>query len=152
MDHLEFEKFYKGLCQFDGYLGMALQVHAPGKITYTLEVKAHHLTFPDACHGGVVAAMMDAVLGVTCLSWTLTQGNSCNTVEFKTNYLSGARPGDLLEGTGQIDFIGSTLMVASAHIHDKTSGRLVAKGLGTFSQYPITKKADALADSGLEIL
>ena len=146
MDTSTFEKFYKAHCQFDTHLGMDLEIHSPGKATYRLEVKEHHLTLPDSCHGGVIAAMMDALLGLTCLSWSLPQGNSLSTVEFKINYLSVARPGDLLEGTGGIDFIGSRLMVASANIIETRSGRSIAKGLGTFSQYPLSKKSEVLKD------
>jgi len=135
-----FEKFYTELVQFDDYLGMKLKVHSPGDITYTLRVKKHHLTSPDACHGGVIAAMMDSVLGVTALSWAVSKGNLCSTVEFKINYLTPVKPDDLLEGTGEIDFTGSKLIVTNAKIIEKVTKRLVAKGMGTFSQYPISKK------------
>ena len=35
----DFEKYWKGLVQFDKHMGMDLKVHAPGDLTYTLEIK-----------------------------------------------------------------------------------------------------------------
>ncbi len=95
-DHKLFEKVYKGTVQFDKFMGMDLAVNAPGKVPYTMEIKKEHLPGPDACHGGVISAMMDAVLGVGSLSWAVSKGNLCNTVELKTNYLKRVRPGDIL--------------------------------------------------------
>ena len=136
----EFEKLYSELVQFDRFLGLQLQVLAPGKIIYDLKVRKHHSTSPDACHGGVISAMMDAVLGVTALSWAASKGNLCSTVEFKVNYLAPVRPGDHLQGSAAIDFPGSSLIVVSGHIKEMKSGEMIAKGMGTFSQYPIEKK------------
>ncbi len=139
-----FQKHYREIVRFDGLLGMKLQVHAPGKITYTLQIREDHLTAPDQCHGGVISAMMDSVLGLTALSLAVSQGNLCSTVEFKMNYISVARPGDIIEGTAEVDYSGSKLITTSGSIKDITSGRLIAKGMGTFMQYPISKKMEAL--------
>ena len=140
-----FNKYYNELVQFDKYLGMRLQVSAPGKITYTLEIAPHHLSSPDQCHGGVVSAMMDAVLGVTALSWAVSRENFCSTVEFKINYISTAKQGEILVGTADIDYTGATIITTSGTIREHDSGRLVAKGMGTFVQYPITKKPEVVA-------
>jgi len=139
-----FEKYYTDLVNFDRFLGMKLQVHAPGKITYTLEITENHLTAPDQCHGGVISAMMDAVLGVTALSLAVSQGNLCSTVEYKMNYLSTAKPGEIIEGSADVDFSGSTIICTSGGIREVQSGRFIAKGMGTFLQYPISKKMDTL--------
>lgn len=135
-----FEKFYNGIVKFDSYLGMELKVHEPGRIKYTLEIKEHHLTSPDQTHGGVTSAMMDAVLGVTALSWAVSQNNLCSTVEFKINYISTAKCGEILEGTADIDYSGSRTITVTGTIREKNTGRLIAKGMGTFAQYPMTKK------------
>ncbi|MCP4601852.1 MAG: PaaI family thioesterase [Proteobacteria bacterium] len=139
-----FETHYKDMVQFDDYLGMDLNVEAPGKVTYTLEVRQHHLTAPDSAHGGVTAALMDAALGVSALSYAVSQGNLCATVEFKINYLMQAKPGNILIATGEVKHTGSRIIVSRADILDKESGKLIATGLGTFTQYPIEKRADVL--------
>lgn len=144
-----FEKYYSEMTRFDRFLGMKLTVHSAGKITYMLEVADNHLTSPDQCHGGVISAMMDSVLGVTALSLAVSQGNLCSTVEFKINYLSTGKPGEILEGTADVDFSGSTIICTSGVIRDVKSGRLIAKGIGTFLQYPISKKMETLKSTGV---
>ena len=136
----DFESVYSRVVQFDEHLGMVLDVRAPGDITYTLDIAKHHLATPDTCHGGVISGMMDAVLGITALSYAVSKGNLCATVEFKINYLSPAKLGERLKGRGAIDFYGSKLIVTSGSIITHKEKRLVAKGLGTFSQYPLSKK------------
>jgi uncharacterized protein (TIGR00369 family) len=143
-EYADFAALYKTICRFDQFLGMALEVREPGKIVYRLTVVENHLSMPPACHGGVIAAMMDATLGVTALSWAVAHGNLCATVEFKTHFFSPVKQGDSLQGTGEIDFAGASLVVTTAQIMDMTTHRLVAKGMGTFSLYPITKKRELL--------
>lgn len=144
MNPKDFEALYRNACQYDRHMGMTLTLHEPGKITYALTVTAAHVSFLDACHGGVIAGMMDATLGVTALSWAVPKGKLCATVEFKTHFFSPVKRGDKLEGTGEIDFAGSRLVVTTAHIMDTTSGQLVAKGMGTFNLYPLAKRKELL--------
>jgi uncharacterized protein (TIGR00369 family) len=144
-----FEKHYLDLVKFDRFLGMKLKVYEPGRITYTLEIIDNHLSTPDQCHGGVISAMMDSVLGVTALSLAVSNGNLCSTVEYKINYLSTAKPGDVLEGSADVDLSGSTLIYTSGTIKEITTGRVIAKGMGTFLQYSISKKMATLKAAGL---
>jgi acyl-coenzyme A thioesterase PaaI-like protein len=88
--------------------------------------------------------MMDSVLGVTALSLAVSQANLCSTVEFKMNYISVARPGEIIEGSADVDYSGSKLITTSGFIRETKTGRLIAKGMGTFMQYPISKKLDTL--------
>ena len=60
------------------------------------------------------------------------------------NYISVARPGEIIEGTADVDYSGSKLITTSGFIRDTESGRLIAKGMGTFMQYPMSKKMDTL--------
>jgi uncharacterized protein (TIGR00369 family) len=146
MNHSEFEAFYRNTCNFDRHMNMRLKVHEFGKITYCLRIDECHLSFPTACHGGVIAGIMDATLGVTALSWAIPRGKLCATVEFKTHFFEPVKPGDELEGSGEIDFTGSRLVVTTARIVDTTTECLVAKGMGTFTLYPISKKGNLLAN------
>lgn len=135
-----FESNYKERVKFDAFMGMDLKVIEPGEVTYTLLVKDEHTTAPHSAHGGVCAAMMDATLGVAALSYAVTQGNLCATVEFKLNYLAQVRPGETLISHGKIQHTGSRLIVSEATIKEATSGELKAMGLGTFTQYPMEKR------------
>lgn len=144
MEHAElmkfFENHYKKMVQFDKHMGMELTVESPGNVSYVLEVKEQHLTAPDSAHGGVAAAMMDATLGVAALSYAVTNGNLCATVEFKINYLKPARPGTTLISKGKVKSTGKSLVVSQGDIIEKESGNLIATGLGTFTQYPSDKR------------
>ncbi len=140
----DFARFFEEICAFDRYLGMHLTVHGPGRIAYRLTVDERHLSMPGACHGGVLAAMMDGVLGLTALSRVFPEGKLCQTVEFKINYLAAVGPGVTLEGDGRIDFAGSRLLVTTGDIIDHADRRQIAKGMGTFSLYPLDKKPDLL--------
>ena len=133
----DFETLYKDLVQFDRHLGMDLTVNAPGDVTYVLEIQNQHLTSPDASHGGVLSAMMDAVLGVAALSWAVSKGNLCSTVEFKINFLRPAA-GDYLSCKSTVIRNGSRIIIAESEVSDRreTSETLVAKALVTLTSVP----------------
>lgn len=139
-----FEQVYRETSHFDRFLGMQLSVHGPGAIEYRLCLEEQHLSPTGACHGGVIAAMMDAVLGVTALSWAIPRDRLCATVEFKLNYFASAQGGDCLSGRAQLEFTGSRLVVVSGKITDLNTGQAVARGMGTFNLYPIGKRTHLL--------
>lgn len=142
-----FEANYRQSVTFDRYLGMTLSVKDVGDVTYTLTVGPDHLTARDSAHGGVAAAMMDGALGVAALSFAVSRGNLCATVEFKINYLRQVRPGDHLVAHGKVKHTGKRLIVSECDIREQKSGDLVATGLGTFTQYPMDRRQDVLADT-----
>lgn len=118
---------------------MELEVLSPGRIKYLMPVKEQHLATPIAIHGGVLSAFMDAVLGVSSLSASCHDGKLVSTVEFKINYLAPARLGDVLVGEGRVIQKGNRLIIAEGDIKVQNSEKLIAKGIGTFSAYPIEK-------------
>ena len=133
----QFEKFYQNLSKFDQSLGLRLKVISPREIQYSLKICEEHLSSPQVCHGGVIAGMMDATLGVGALAYAVTQNKLCSTVEFKINYLGPAHLGEILIGKSQIDFIGKRLVVTNATI--SSGNQPIAKGMGTFNLYPMEK-------------
>lgn len=137
-----FESQYQKMVQFDKHLGMTLNVVAPGKVSYRLQIKEFHLTAPKSAHGGVTAAMMDATLGVAALSYAVSQGNLCATVEFKINYIKQASPGIVMVSEGAVQHSGKRLIVSRGEIKEEQTGDLIALGLGTFTQYPLDRRSD----------
>jgi len=144
MDAKDLEKLFRKTSQFDQTLGMNFIVKSAGEIEYTMTIDSRHLSSPQISHGGAIAGMMDNVLGVTALSYAVTQEKLCSTVEFKINYLNPAKLGDVLTGSAQIDYIGKRLVVTSGFI--KCGERLIAKGMGTFNLYPMEKFKQFSAD------
>lgn len=139
-----FEERYKESVSFDSYLGMDLKVNGVGDVSYKLTVNPNHLTAPDSAHGGVAAAMMDAGLGVAALSYAVSQGNLCATVEFKMNFMKQVRPGDILVANGKVKHTANRLIVSECDIREESTGDLIASGLGTFSQYPMEKRSNTI--------
>ncbi|MFB0925757.1 MAG: PaaI family thioesterase, partial [Vicingaceae bacterium] len=117
---------------------MKLTIIEPGKISYEMKVLPKHLATPTAIHGGMLAAMMDAVMGVASLSAVALDNKLVSTVEFKISYLNPALLGDLLTGNGIVDKKGNRIIYASGEILNQEN-KIIAKAMGTFNAYPIEK-------------
>jgi uncharacterized protein (TIGR00369 family) len=125
---------------FGKILGMHFNIIEPGLVHYFLTITEAHLSTPRATHGGVIAAMMDGVLGVAALSKTVAENKIVSTVEFKINYLSPSLLGDELMGIGKIDSSGKRIIVTSGDIVcTNRNNVLIAKAMGTFNAYPVEK-------------
>jgi len=134
--------------------GMTLSVSAPGQAEYRMVIRPEHLSSPGVAHGGVLAGLMDAVLGAAALTLAFTSGELVSTVEFKINFLHPVRLGDELRATAQVDHAGKSLVVCSGTIYRQVPGATtgetaVAQGLGTFNRYPASKR---LGELGAQVL
>jgi uncharacterized protein (TIGR00369 family) len=133
--------------------GMTLSVPAPGQAEYRMVIRPEHLSSPGVAHGGVLAGLMDAVLGAAALTLAFTTGELVSTVEFKLNFLHPVRLGDELRATAQVDHAGKSLVVCSGTIYRQAAGApsgetAVAQGMGTFNRYPAAKRLGELGDLG----
>lgn len=133
----EIFRIYEDSNNFGAGLGMQLQEHQPGASTYQLKITEQHLATPKAAHGGVLAAFMDGLLGVTALSAVASENKVVATVEFKINFLEPVLVGDVLVGKGKVVRKGSRLVLAEAEVYCKD--QLIATGSGTFNAYPAHK-------------
>lgn len=125
---------------FDKSLDLELSEKEPGDIEYKLTIQRKHLSSPGVGHGGVIAAMMDAVIGTTALSQVFHEKKLVSTIEFKINYFKPIFEDDILIGTGQIEFQGKSIIACSGKIIKLDTGELVSKSLGTFNIYPMEKR------------
>jgi uncharacterized protein (TIGR00369 family) len=130
--------------------GMVLSVATPGQAEYSMVIRAEHLSSPGTAHGGVLAGLMDAVLGAAALTQAFTAGDFVSTVEFKINYLHPVHLGDQLRAVGKVDHEGKSLLVASGVVYRQVPGesteKAVAQGVGTFNRYPASKRLNALIE------
>ena len=117
---------------------LKLTVIKPGEINYQMEVVKKHLATPTAIHGGMLAAMMDGVLGVAALTTVAQDNKIVSTVEFKISYLKPAFLGDVLTGKGKVDHKGNRIIHASGEIYNQNN-ELIAKAMGTLNAYPFEK-------------
>lgn len=134
-------EIYKSINRFAKENGMVLDVKTPGESVYKMTILEKHLSSPNVCHGGVVAGFMDSVLGSAALSVSFISGALVSTVEFKINYFAPVYLNDKLEGIGKVDFEGNKLISSTGEIFRTKNGKreLVAKAIGTFNKYPISK-------------
>lgn len=125
---------------FGKILGMDFKIIEPGIVHYFMTIKEEHLATPKAAHGGVVAALMDGVLGVAALSNVVAQNKVVSTVEFKINYLAPVLLGDQLVGIGKVEQLGNRIIITSGDIICTNRNNItVAKAMGTFNAYPYEK-------------
>ncbi len=91
-----------------------------------------HLQAYGTAHGGVVAGLLDAAMGLAILA-RLPAGQGCATVEMKLNFTAPVLPGDLV-GVGRVLHQGRRLVVASAEARGP-DGRMTACAQGTFQAF-----------------
>jgi len=129
---------YEQTNEFGRVNGMNLIAYKAGEVDYEMEIKPMHLATPTTAHGGILAAYMDAIMGVVAL--TSSAKNLClvSTVEFKINYLKPAFVKDILKGKGTIISEGKRIIIAKGEIYNQNSD-LIAVATGTFNAYPYQK-------------
>ncbi|WP_400193316.1 PaaI family thioesterase [Hymenobacter sp. B81] len=140
--------FYNQINHYGRTNGMVLRVQAPGQVSYTMTVRDQHLSSPGICHGGVVAGLMDAVLGAAALTQAFVEQELVSTVEFKLNFLQPVRLHDELLATARVEHHGKSLVVVDGTIECPARGVTVARGLGTFNRYPASKQEFIQAFTG----
>jgi uncharacterized protein (TIGR00369 family) len=140
MDLKEFSEIFKRENEFDRFNGLSFNIIKPGHIEYEMTIEKQHISFKNIAHGGVTSSMMDAVLGFAALTQAVTEGQLVSTVEFKLNFIRPIHHGETLIGIGIVEHNGKSLIISNANIYVKGTDQLVAKGLGTFNKYPMSKK------------
>lgn len=119
--------------------GLKFEWIADGEIAYELVVEERHLATPTVAHGGVMAAFMDCILGVSALSVSSKNGKLVSTLELKISYLEPVVLGDTIRGVGKVIREGNRILFSEGEIRRKSDGVIVARGSGTFNAYPIEK-------------
>lgn len=114
------------------YLGLQLIEVGPGTATAEVEVKPELLQSFGAVHGGVVAALVDHVLGAAVFP-SVPLGTWPATLEFKLNYLAAVRDG-VIRAVGQVVVLRKRTAVVQVDVTN--DGRPVATALGTISLNP----------------
>ena len=134
----ELLEIYDKVNMFGRENNLKLTIIKPGEITYEMTVIEKHLATPKVIHGGMIAAMMDGVIGVAALSLVASEGKLVSTVEFKINYFKPAYLGDILTGKGRVDNAGKSIISTSGEIYNQ-KGEIIAKAMGTLNSYPFEK-------------
>jgi uncharacterized protein (TIGR00369 family) len=123
---------FNGSNGFTDFLGLRIVEATAGTATAEIEVRPELLQAFGAVHGGVVAALVDHVLGAAIFP-SVPRGTWPATLEFKLNYLAPVREG-LLRATGEV--IALRRRTAVVQVEVTNDGRPVAAAQGTISLHP----------------
>jgi acyl-CoA thioesterase len=117
--------------QFGRTIGMNFEIIQPGIVSYNLKINETHLATPLAAHGGCIAALLDATMGVGALSLVEKDFQVVNTLEMKVSFLEAVFINDELNSTSLIIRKGRKIIFVEAEIKNQNR-KIVAKGSGTF--------------------
>ncbi len=94
--------------------------------------QAHHANVGGGIHGGLLATMLDAVMGGNVIL-ELPDGRSCVTSSMTVNYLAAARIGDTLVASAVVRRIGRTLAYVDGTCVRESDGLELATASGVFA-------------------
>lgn len=124
-----------------GYLGVRFEELGPGRLVATMPVREDLLTPFGTLHGGVMAGLVDHVLG--CVLYPLmARGQWAATTEFKLNYLAPVR-GGTLRAESRVVALGRRTGVIQVDVTNDGRPACVAQGTLLVSDPPT--KGDASA-------
>lgn len=92
----------------------------------------HHANLGGGIHGGVLAAMLDAVMGGNVIL-QLPPEKAAVTSSMTVNYLRAGRIGDTLVATAQVRKIGRTLAYVDGTVTVEGSDEALATATGVFA-------------------
>ncbi len=108
-------------------LGIEIERFEPGKVFAKLDVEQDLLTPIGNLHGGVIAGLVDHVLG--CVAYPLMQpGQWAATTEFKVNYLAPVTSGTL---EAESTIVSMSRRTAVVNVRVRNGDQVVALAQGT---------------------
>ena len=124
--------------EYGRLLGMDFKIPQAGEVIYEMTIKDLHLATPFAAHGGSVASLMDAALGVAALSKVCTTNRIVATVTITINYMRPALNNDHLTAHARVVKSGKSLLFVECSIINQNDV-LVANGSAVMNAYPVEK-------------
>jgi len=118
-----------GAAAFAKWMGLELGALDEGSSEVLLQLEPHHLNPGGIAHGGIIAGLLDAVIGLAQRT-LLGMGSAHVTLELHVNYLRPARPG-LLIARGTAVHRGKRIGYGEATLLDSAEA-VLARGSATF--------------------
>lgn len=120
---------------FMSLVGGELESVEEGRVVMTITLEERHMNPNGVLHGGVLTTLMDEATGhsiVTIRGMETMMQAPHATVDMNMSFLSGARPGDVLECEGRALRVGKSVCFAEGEVRRRGRGDLIAKGRFTF--------------------
>ena len=121
--------------EFGKLLGIDFTITEPGICVYNVLVETKHSAVPNVAHGGFIAGLMDATMGVGALSLVCEQMKVVSTIEIKTTFINPVLTNTEITCISYCIRHGKTIVFMEAELKD-SNNRLLAKGSGSFNTYP----------------
>jgi len=134
----EFEHFDRGVADafvdihkrqtgLPAFLGLRIDAVEAGRMVASLDAKEEFHNPFGSMHGGILAGLVDHVLGAV-LYPVIPRGHWAATTEFKLNYLAPVRTGTV---TAEATIISMTKRTAVVRVEVSNDGRAVCSAQGT---------------------
>jgi acyl-CoA thioesterase len=120
-------------------LGVRIVVAENGRGQVALTVSEMHLRTFGMLHGGVMATLLDASMGIAAMTRAPVE-HDVVTVQLNVNFIRPAWERETLSATGEILHSGRRTAVARGEIRT-AEGALVASGTATFMFVPLSDPA-----------
>jgi len=130
MDRLEEVRALVAGSAFYRWSGMVVADAEDGSVTLALDLADHHLNLQGLAHGGVIATLADAAMGLS-LRTALEDGRRHVSIEIGVHYLRPVTRGRV-RAIGRAVRIGREIAYAQADVLDMHD-RLLARADGTYS-------------------
>lgn len=131
-------KSYINHNQFGSLLDLKLIIHSKGEIEYRVTVQDKHLATPVAAHGGFLAALLDATVGVGALTLVCENDQIVSTINLNTTFLIAVNQGDDLCSFSKLVKKGNRVLFMDATVVNQ-NGIEVAKASACLNVYPKEK-------------
>lgn len=107
---------------------------ASGQSGFEVVIEERHLRMNGIAHGGVIATMLDSVMGWAAAAKAPPE-HGLVTVQLSVNFIRPAWEGETLRGRGEVIHAGKQTSVVRGDIY-AADDVLVASGMGTFFYLP----------------
>lgn len=124
---------YQGPSSAGNWLNGVFTEAAEGMISKRFEVRPEMLNPGQTLHGGIIALMLDEIIGIACFS--LHREFIYTTVSLNVNYLKPARVGETVIGKAQVLRPGNQIVAMEAELYNQ-EGKLLAKASSNMVRTP----------------
>jgi uncharacterized protein (TIGR00369 family) len=135
--HIIIDKYIESN-EFGKLLGIDFEIHEPGVCEYRFNVNHSHTSIPKVAHGGFVAALMDATMGVGALSLVCEEMKVVSTLEIKVSFYQPVLSNSEVICVSTCLKKGKSILFMEAELKN-LEGLILAKGSGTFNSYQVEK-------------
>lgn len=123
---------------FGKLIDLTLNIQLAGVVEYSVKVAQKHLATPVAAHGGFIAALLDATVGVGALSLVCTKDQIVSTLSLTSTFLTAVSEGDEIRSVSKVVKAGNRIIFMEARIFNQ-NGVEVATASACLNVYPKEK-------------